>query len=311
MKKILLTISALSAALFSTAANADVGVSGSANAVYVDAGGNSEGQIGGAVTFALSTVTDAGVSITASAALSNDTDAAGGTNAVSGLTSLTFGFANGSLTVADDVANPDGIGLVGELVTHADTKQATHTNDVTLAYDDGSGVKAVTSIGDMTLTAVYTYDGTHANDIDGGSSTGAGVSLSMPVGAGSFTVGTVRTDAASVGNTDTGAALTMPMANGTVSIGAIQVKGDTTANEGDAYSIAYKTTLSGASVSLGYTTYSAAGNNSTKTEAVVSSSLGGGASIFAEYSNLTGSGVAAANQTTSESVFAIGTKVSF
>ena len=86
MKKILLTISALSAALFSTAANADVGVSGSANAVYVDNGGNSEGQIGGAVTFALSTVTDAGVSITASAALSNDTDAAGASSAASGLT---------------------------------------------------------------------------------------------------------------------------------------------------------------------------------------------------------------------------------
>ena len=44
MKKILLAISALSAALFSTAANADISVSGSANAVYVDAGGNSQGH---------------------------------------------------------------------------------------------------------------------------------------------------------------------------------------------------------------------------------------------------------------------------
>ena len=41
MKKILMAISALSAALFSTAANADISVSGSANAVYVDSGGNS------------------------------------------------------------------------------------------------------------------------------------------------------------------------------------------------------------------------------------------------------------------------------
>ena len=62
MKKLLLAISALSAALFSTAANADVAVSGSANAVYVDAGGNSEGHIGGVVSFALSTVTDSGKS---------------------------------------------------------------------------------------------------------------------------------------------------------------------------------------------------------------------------------------------------------
>jgi hypothetical protein len=52
MKKILLTISALSAALFSTAANAEIsGVSGSTQAVYVDNGGNSLGRIGGAVVF--------------------------------------------------------------------------------------------------------------------------------------------------------------------------------------------------------------------------------------------------------------------
>ena len=38
MKKIILAISALSAALFSTAANADISVSGSANTIYTDAG---------------------------------------------------------------------------------------------------------------------------------------------------------------------------------------------------------------------------------------------------------------------------------
>ena len=38
----------------------------------------------------------------------------------SGMTALTFGFANGSIVVADDVAVPAGTGLVGELVTHAD-----------------------------------------------------------------------------------------------------------------------------------------------------------------------------------------------
>ena len=38
MKKIILAISALSAALFSTAANAVISVSGSANTIYTDAG---------------------------------------------------------------------------------------------------------------------------------------------------------------------------------------------------------------------------------------------------------------------------------
>ena len=40
------------------------------------------------------------------------------------MTALTFGFANGSITVADDVAVPAGTGLVGELV-HADVNMPT------------------------------------------------------------------------------------------------------------------------------------------------------------------------------------------
>ena len=116
MKKILLAISALSAALFSTAANADISVSGSANAVYVDAGGNSQGHVGGTISFALSTVTDGGVTISTAGQITNDPDAPGGAGTASGMTALTFGFANGSLTFADDVAVPAGTGLVGELV---------------------------------------------------------------------------------------------------------------------------------------------------------------------------------------------------
>ena len=138
MKKLLLAISALSAALFSTAANADISVSGSANAVYVDADGNSEGHVGGTISFALSTTTDAGVTISTGGQITNDPDAAGGAGNASGMTTLTFGFANGSLTVGDDVAVPNGTGLVGELVGHADSNQVTHTNDVALATDDGS-----------------------------------------------------------------------------------------------------------------------------------------------------------------------------
>lgn len=311
MKKILLTISALSAALFSTAANAELSMSGSANAAYVDGGGNSQGNMGGAISFSLSTVTDAGVTISAGAGITNDTDGAGASTAVTGLTSMSFGFASGSLTVADDVAMSDAIGKVGELVDHADVNQPTHTNNPKLAFDDGSGVKASTSMGDMTISGVFLWDGAHGNDIDGGTSTGAGLSLSMPVGAGSLTVGTAQTDAASVGMNDTGAAYTMPLASGSLSVGYMQTTGDTSANVGEAYSVAYSTTVAGASVALGYTTYEAAGNDSARTEAVISSALGGGASLFFEYSNLSGSGVAAAGQDTDEGGFAVGTSVSF
>ena len=43
----------------------------------------------------------------------------------------------------------------------------------------------------------------------------------------------------------------------------------------------------------------------------MSQSIGGGASIFAEFQNLTGAGVAAEGNSTSESVVAVGTSVSF
>jgi hypothetical protein len=311
MKKIILAISALSAALFSTAANADISVSGSANAVYVDAGGNSQGHIGGVISFALSTTTDAGVAISTSGSISNDPDAAGTGAVGTGLTAITFGFANGSITVADDVAVPAGTGLVGELVGHADSNQVTHTNDVALAYDDGSGISASTSIGDMTIAGTFFYDGGHANNIDGGASEGAGVSLTLPIGGGSLTVSSSAINNGSTDNTSTGGAFVMPMSGGTLSLGVETTSGDTATTKGEAYSVAYATSVGGASVSVGYTGFDANSNTSSKTDVVLSTSLGGGASMFAEFSNLTGAGAAAPGQTTSEGVVAVGTSVSF
>ena len=310
MKKLLLAISALSAALFSTAANADISVSGSANAVYVDADGNSEGHVGGTISFALSTTTDGGVTISTSGQITNDPDAAGGAGTASGMTALTFGFANGSITVADDVAVP-GAGKVGELVTHADSNQVTHTNDVALTTDDGSGISATTTVGDMTVAATYFYDGGHVQDIDGGTTDGAGVSITIPFGTSTLTVASSSVDAAGTNDTATGGALVMPVSGGTLSLGLATTSGDTAATEGEAYSVAYSTTLGGATVGLGYTGYDANNNTSSMTDVTISTSLGGGASLFAEYSNLTGAGAAAAAQGTAEGVLAVGTSVSF
>ena len=310
MKKLLLAISALSAALFSTAANADIAVSGSANAVYVDADGNSEGHVGGTISFALSATTDGGVTISTSGQITNDPDAAGGSGSASGMTALTFGFANGSITVADDVAVP-GAGKVGELVGHADSNQVAHTNDVALTTDDGSGISASTTVGDMTIAATYFYDGGHNQDIDGGTTDGAGVSITIPFGSSTLTVASSSVDAAGTNDTATGGALVMPVSGGTLSLGLATTSGDTAATEGEAYSVAYSTTLGGATVGLGYTGYDANNNTSSMTDVTISTSLGGGASLFAEYSNLTGAGAAAAAQGTAEGVLAVGTSVSF
>ena len=312
MKKLIVAVSALSAALFSTAANADISVGGSANAVYVDADGNSQAHIGGGISFALSTTTDAGVTISASANLTNDPDNTGQNMSASGMTSLTFGFANGTITLADDVTVPT-TGKVGELVTYADDggNQVAHTNDVALGFDDGSGIAASTSIGDMTLSGAYVYDGSHGSDIDGGVSDGAGISLAMPIMGGTLTLASATVDTGAAENSASGASLVMPVSGGTLSLGVFTTDGDTAANEGEAMSVAYATTVGGASVSVGYTGYDANSNTSSITDVVVSTSLGGGASIFAEYSNLTGAGAAAAGATTAEGVIAVGTSVSF
>ena len=312
MKKIILAISALSAALFSTAANADISVSGSANTVYTDAGGNSEAHIGGGVTFSLSTTADSGMTVSTSATISNDKDAAGANNATTGLSSVTFGFANGSLTIADDIAVPTGTGLVGELVTYADTNLVAHSNDVKLnGDDDGSAISATTTIGDMTLKAVYVYDDLHGSDIDGGTGTGQGVSLTIPMGSMTATIASASFDDAGSDSSTTGGSLTMAAGAGTLTLGLETSSNDVATNEGEAYSIKYATSLGGATVTVGYTGYDANSTTSSRTDATFSQSLGGGVSLIGEISNVTGAGYAAPSSSTDETQIAVGTTFSF
>ena len=114
--------------------------------------------LGGGVSFAMSTTTDGGVTISASSGTSNDDDSAGSASAVTGVTNLTFGFANGSISVGQDIGVADGVGKVGELA-HYNDNQTGITNATGLGDDEGDGISASTSIGDMTLGVAYVYDG--------------------------------------------------------------------------------------------------------------------------------------------------------
>ena len=310
MKKIAYLISAISAALFSSAANADVSVSGSATFAYIDAGGNTSSVNGGGVSFGLSTTTDAGVTVSSGAGISLDSDSVGNSSAVTGSTYISFGFANGSITVGDDVGISDGVGKVGELVVYADTNRTSITNEVTIGDDEGSGIAASTSIGDMTLSVQYVWDGAAAGDVDGAATTSQGASLSMPVGAGSLTIASASNDISGVNMTETAAAYTLAAAGGTLSVGFTGTSGDTAANKGEAFSVAYSTSMGGLDIGLGYTGHDANSTTAQTTDIVVSSSLGGGASLFAEYSNAAGT-VAAESSTVSNAVIAVGTSVSF
>ena len=86
----------------------------------------------------------------------------------------------------------------------------THNNDVKLnGDDDGSAVSATTTLGDMTLKAVYVYDDAHANSIDGGTGTGQGISLTIPMGSMTTTIASTSFDDAGSDSSTTGGSLAM------------------------------------------------------------------------------------------------------
>ena len=223
-------IAALPLALFAKSASADISVSGSGSVAYTDAGGNTSTTMGGGVSFAMSTTTDGGVTISASSGTSNDDDSAGSSSAVTGVTNLSFGFANGSISVGQDVGVADGVGKVGELA-HYNDNQTGITNSTGLGDDEGDGISASTSIGDMTLGVAYVYDGAGAGNVDGATTTSQSVSLSMPVGTGSLTVASASDDVAGVNMNEVGVAYTMAAAGGTLSLGFTGTDGYTAAKD--------------------------------------------------------------------------------
>jgi hypothetical protein len=309
MNKIVYAISAF-AALFSTAAKADVSVSGSGSIAYTDAGGNTSSIMGGGVSFDLSTTTDAGVSITAASGISLDKDSVGNTSGSTGVTAITFGFANGSITIGDDIGVADGKGKVGELLTWADDNLRAVSNKTGITDDEGSGIAASTSIGDMSISLQYVWDGAGAGDVDGAATTSQGASLSMPLGDATLTLATASDDVAGVNMTETAGAVSLPIAGGSVSVGITSTGGDTASKKGESYSAKYSTDFNGVALALGYTGHDAGTAKGQETNVTLSTSLGGGASLWAEYGSTSGT-IATATSANSNSVVAIGTSVSF
>ena len=162
----------------------------------------------------------------------------------------------------------------------------------------------------MSIGVVYVWDGAGGGNVDGGTTTSQSISLSMPVGTGSLTVASASDDVNGTNMNEVGVAYSMAAGGGTLSLGFTGTDGDTAASEGESISAAYATTLGGASVSIGYTGHDANSTTAQQTDIVISSSLGGGASIFAEYANRSGT-VAAETATASQNVVAIGTSVAF
>ena len=311
MKKIAYIISAISAGLFTQAANAEISISGSGSFAYTDAGGNSSSVMGGGVSFGLSTTTDAGVTISASSGISLDKDSVGNSSGSTGVTALTFGFANGSITVGDDVGVADGKGKVGEIATWSDINLRGVSKTPGLSDDEGSGVALSTSVGDIAIGAQYVWDGAGVpGDVDGSTTTSSGISLSMPVGGNTLTLASASDEAAGVDTTEVAGAFTMAMGTGSFSVGATSTDSTDADKEGTAYSAMYSTSLGSVSAKIGYTSYDVNNATGQLTDVVLSSSLGGGASLFAEYSSASGT-LEASSATNNQTVVAVGTSVSF
>ena len=310
MKKIAYIISAISAGLFTQAANAEISISGSGSFAYTDAGGNSSSVMGGGVSFGLSTTTDAGVTISASSGISLDKDSVANSTSSTGVTALTFGFANGSITVGDDIGVADGKGKVGEIATWSDINLRGVSKTPGLSDDEGSGIALSTSVGDMSIGAQYVWDGAGTGDVDGSTTTSSGISLSMPVGGNTLTLASASDEAAGVDTTEVAGAFTMAMGTGSLSLGATSTDSTSADKEGTAYSAMYSTSLGSVSAEIGYTSYDVNNATGQLTDVVLSSSLGGGASLFAEYSSASGT-LAASSADNNQTVVAVGTSVSF
>ena len=317
MKKLTLAISAIAAAFGASAAKADVSVSGSGSAAYInDAASNARLNVGQFVSFSMSTTTANGVSISGGMGLSNTIT----TNAGQGVSGgQTLSFATGGATiVVGDVEAGDTPGSVGGVVGGQVGDNGAFNSDVETAFadDDGIGMSLSTALGGSTLSIVYVAnDGADTlgtiNSSTAGEDAVTSASITVPMGMYTVTAGVADSD---TGESASGASVAAALAGGTLTVGYSTQS--LIAASGDDLAVAGDTTVTGATyvmsldadttVSVGLQNAKDADNDSTSQfDASVSRSLGGGASVFLDIRSLSG------DATQDGSAVAVGTSVSF
>jgi hypothetical protein len=316
MKKLTLALSAIAAA-FSATASADVSVSGSASASYVSnaaATDNTDLIVGTNVGFAMSTTTAGGVGISASLAanLTPDSDVTAGS--VSGGNAVTFTTGGATITVGDVELNdtPGSVGgAVGGIV--GDNNSLNSNVGSGMVDDDGTGLKFSTAVGTSTLSLGYITndsDNNHGVINETGEDSIMAASISMPMGMYTITVGMADSD---TGESASGASVSAAMGGGTVVVG---YSTQTTVTANADITTAGDTTIAGATyamsldadtaVKVGYQSQKDADSDSTtRVDASITRSLGGGASVYLDMRSLSG------DATTDGTAIGFGTSVSF
>jgi hypothetical protein len=340
MKKLLTLVSALFAGSIGTAA-ADVSVSGASNFFYGSGSGtgNVAGEedsifvVGGSVSFAMSTETANGVTVSGSASLSADTDdiatAATGT-AVGGMSQITFGMDGMTITLGDINNAGSGTGEGGDVSSFASTVAGQFDTDPAASADgglidgiaDGTGVNVSTSIGEASVDATWVQtQGSGRNSYSAGVSTTTGntnayaLNVGMDVAGATVNVALGGNDEMTSG-TDDDSAVGVEVSY-VVSDGMTLTFGGTSGNVGAsdkdnqfasiAYTVDADTTLS-MGFATGDDTTASVTDKQTVTSINLSRSLGGGVSVFAEYAAIDSDN---AGVNTDGSAVAVGTTVTF
>jgi hypothetical protein len=327
MKKLTLALSAIAAAFGASTANADISVSGSGSAAYInDAASNARLNVGQFVSFSMSTTTSNGVTISGGMGLSNTitTDAGQG---VSGGQTLTFA-TGGATIVVGDVEAADTPGAVGGVVGGQIGDNGAFNSDAESGFgdDDGIGLSLSTALGGSTLSIVYVANDDF-NTLGTINSAGAGddaitsASITVPMGAYTVTAGVADSD---TGESASGASVAAAVGGGTLTVGySVQTLVDGTSDgahnggaasgdlaaDGDTTQMGASYAMSldaDTSVSVGIQNTKDADNDSTSQfDASISRALGGGASVFLDIRSLSG------DATQDGSAVAFGTSVSF
>ena len=351
MKKLAYLATAIFAGLgFASTASADVSVSGSSKLAYTAAGSTTRLHTLGTVDFGLSTTTASGMTISSGASISMSTS---GSAIATGWDGLTFGTGGATIEIGTDVALADGVGEVQGVHAFDGTLDHSGidgvSRQVAISSDEGTGIGLATSFGGASVSLAYVantaQDGGSSGQIDNATASGSSIKVSTSVGAVGVTVAYVTQDTGSVNNSETAGALSYASDMGTLTVGYGSSSGT---YDGTVASASYKLALDGdTSIAVGYaaydvrngsaitsysrsndvltasgdqtvtvtaTTLTAASSSGTAANVSVVRSLGGGASVFADFGTVSGTvggtGVAGASGLVTSAV-AIGTSVSF
>jgi len=307
MKKLMYLISAVVGVVgLSTAANAEVAVSGAGGIAVVNDGdaGTNDAYIGTSVSFALSATTANGMGISMGMGITDDS-ADDGTSITGGdVVTFTTGGATIVVGVVDTVGTVGGVGGVNS--DWVDIAEVGADASADIAVTSGEGFTLSTSMGGATLSIGYVADGTVDGEIDlnDATSTAAGATISLPMGNMTATVGFANADTANESETHVGGELALAAGGGTLTVGMGQASLDagTATTMGATYSMSLDADTS---LSVGYNNTKDAADNDTTTEVNISRSLGGGASVFLDVLNVSG------DSATAGTAFAVGSSFSF